>query len=754
MFLIFNEEVRKVLLNAKVEMKKLKHQYVGTEHLVLSILKYNNFVSEKIKKFGITYDVFKDKLIEVVGVGKANNNYFVYTPVMKKIISNAILISKDKNRKEVSLDCLFLSLLEYGEGVSIRILSDFNVNLDELYEELNSFKIERKHKSKLLIEEFGVNLNKMVINSEIDPVVGRDEEVSRIIEILCRRVKNNPLLIGDAGVGKTAVVEELSRRIVEGNVPSNLFNKRVISVSMASLVSGTKYRGEFEERITKILKEVESNDDLIIFIDEIHTLVGAGGAEGAIDASNILKPALARGKIKVIGATTVNEYKKFMENDKALSRRFQIVNIKEPKNDVVYDILVKLKPIYESFHNVNVSNDVLKVIIDLSNKYIYDRKQPDKSIDLLDEVCSKVSIVPNSILSKNLYYKNLLKTVCELKNNAIKNGKFNEAIYLKEEESKLESYINKLDVKMNFDNLNKKSVTVKDVVLVIESKSNIPVYEYDYCFNFDDIKNNLSESVLGQDSIISSLVKKTFGLFHYSRYSNKPLSFLFVGQTGVGKTFLAKEYGKLLFGEDNIIKLDMSEYKEEHSISKIIGSPPGYVGYQSKECVLEEIKNKPYSLLILDEIDKAHSSVINLFLNVLDEGKMKNSNGDLVRFDNVVIIMTSNACSKKDLLGFNNNYKIEASLNEFFSSEFINRIGNVFKFNSLSYDDIKKIVIKKISDYLLVNNSKFDIKDDFVEAIIEKSNFDIYGARKIDKIIVDKFEDYLFKNSDKKMIFN
>ena len=419
MFSKFDEEVRKILLNSNKEMSLLKHPYVGSEHLLLSILKKDNIVSRKLKDYGITYDSFRQEVVKIIGVGNSESDYFVYTPLLKKVIENSIILSKEQGNKEVTLECLFLSLLDEGEGVAVRILLSFNVDIDTFYDEINKSKKIRKNKKNLLVDEYGLNLNNEVIANNIDPVIGRENEVQRVIEILCRRTKNNPLLIGDAGVGKTAVIEEIARKIVDGEVPNKLLNKRVVSVSMASLVSGTKYRGEFEERVTKLLNEIEEVNDVIVFIDEIHTLVGAGGAEGAIDASNILKPALARGKINVIGATTTEEYKKFIENDKALSRRFQTVIIDEPNNEKVTDILMKLKPIYEKYHKVVIDDEIIKLIVKLSDKYLYNRKNPDKAIDVLDEVCAKVAIKEDEFSKRSNYYKGLLKTIKTLKNNII-----------------------------------------------------------------------------------------------------------------------------------------------------------------------------------------------------------------------------------------------------------------------------------------------------------------------------------------------
>lgn len=753
MFLKFDEEVRKILLGAKKEMQLFKHPYIGTEHLILSIIKRSNFVANLLKEYNVTYESFYNEVINLVGYGNKDTDLFIYTPLLKKVIENSIIVSKEKNLKEVNLTSLFISLLEEGEGVAIRIFLSMGVDIDKLYEDVNLMKKHKKAKNKLLIDEFGVNLNKKVIDGELDPVIGRDDEVLRVIEILCRRTKNNPLLVGDAGVGKTAIVEELSRKIVNGEVPAKLINKRVVSLSMANLVSGTKYRGEFEERVTKMLKEVEESNDVIIFIDEIHTLVGAGGAEGAIDASNILKPALARGKVNIIGATTTSEYKKFIEEDKALSRRFQNVLIEEPSCDKVYDILSKIKPIYEDYHGVSISNDILKLIIKLSDKYLYNRHQPDKSIDILDEVCSKVSIIEDDISKKSSYYKNLLKTIKELKNDAIINNKFDEAIYLREEEAKLESCINKLDIKL-MKRKDKKEVTSDMVATVVKLKSNIPVYEFEKSI---DVINNLRKSllsvVIGQNEAVEKICSSTRKMFMGIKYDKRPISFLLIGPSGVGKTLLAKEYNRLMFGDNNIIRVDMSEYKEEHSISKIIGSPPGYVGYQNKSTLLEEIKDKPHSVILLDEVEKAHPSVLNLFLQILDEGKIKDSMGTVFRFDNNVIIMTSNAGSDVKNIGFDNS-KVDSldSIKNSFSLEFINRIDNVILFNKLTYDDVF-VITKNLLDSIIVKlGIKYAYDDRFIDEVIKESMYEKFGARKIEKVIMNKLDSYLFSEVEDNMV--
>lgn len=756
MFSKFDEEVRKILLNSNKEMSLLKHPYVGSEHLLLSILKKDNIVSRKLKDYGITYDSFRQEVVKIIGVGNSESDYFVYTPLLKKVIENSIILSKEQGNKEVTLECLFLSLLDEGEGVAVRILLSFNVDIDTFYDEINKSKKIRKNKKNLLVDEYGLNLNNEVIANNIDPVIGRENEVQRVIEILCRRTKNNPLLIGDAGVGKTAVIEEIARKIVDGEVPNKLLNKRVVSVSMASLVSGTKYRGEFEERVTKLLNEIEEVNDVIVFIDEIHTLVGAGGAEGAIDASNILKPALARGKINVIGATTTEEYKKFIENDKALSRRFQTVIIDEPNNEKVMDILMKLKPIYEKYHKVVIDDEIIKLIVKLSDKYLYNRKNPDKAIDVLDEVCAKVAIKEDEFSKRSNYYKGLLKTIKTLKNNAVLNSKFEEALYLREEEMKLESCINKLDVKI-MKTPKEKKVTKDIVAEVIKSKGRVPVYEIlKPTFVVKELMDTLKKSVIGQDAAIKVLTDATRGIIYGYKYDNKPLSFLFVGPTGVGKTLLAKEYHKFLFGNNNIIRLDMSEYREEYSVSKIIGSPPGYVGYENKNNLLEEVKNRPYSVILLDEVEKAHPAVLNLFLQIMDEGMIKDSSGNTFRFDNTIIIMTSNAGASSQNIGFmNNNSQNKDSLNKYFSLELLNRIQNIIYFNKLNGNDIKLItemLFNKFSENVSFDSKK--ISPELIFDVINKSEYEKFGARKLEKIIFSEIENLLFDDNNSKVAIN
>ena len=741
MFANFTEEARKILVEAKLEMFNLKHPYVGSEHLMLALLKNDNSVSKKLKKYNLDYNTFREEIISIIGTGSKESEWFLYTPLLKRVIENAIIDSKENSSGEVTIEHLFRALLEEGEGVAIRIMLGMDIDIDNLYNEF-TYKISNKKKKnkKLLLEELGVDLVKKAKNNELDPVIGRDKEISRVLEILCRRTKNNPILIGDAGVGKTAIVEELSRKIANNDVPINLKNKRIISLDMATTVAGTKYRGEFEERVRKILKEIEENDDIILFIDEIHTLVGAGGAEGAIDASNIFKPALARGKLRCIGATTTDEYKKFIEQDGALERRFQKVHVETPNKETVKDILMKLKPIYEEYHLVKIEDNIIDLIINLSEKYIYDRNQPDKSIDILDEVCSKVSLKESKDIKD---YNNTLKLLNEIrnqKNEAIINSEFEKAKEYKIEENILEDKINNLEI--NIYSKNKvKNVTKEDVAEVINIKTKIPIYELlsDNTKIIETIENKLLDKIIGQKEAIKEVINITKRIKLGFKEDGKCYSIMFVGPTGVGKTDLSKTFANELVGKNNIIKLDMSEYSEAHSISKIVGAPPGYVGYSDNKNILEEIRNKPYSVLILDEIEKAHPDIISLLFQILDESIIKDSKGNSIRFDNVTIVMTSNIGFNNNSIGFSENKnKILTNLKETFSLPFINRIDNIVVFNRLTKENIKKIVnknIKKLEQKYKNKNIKIKISKKVIDEIIDKCDYNEFGARKINKVI-------------------
>ena len=751
MFGNFEEETRKVLIHAKEEMKALKHPYVGSEHLLLAILKDDNDISDKLKSYHITYEAVREEIIKMIGIGSKESEWFLYTPLLKRVLEQAVVDSKENNQGVVTIEHLFSSLLEEGEGVALRILVGMDVDIDDLYQEF-SYKLTQTHKKSshkhLLLEELGVDLNKKAENHVLDPVIGREQEIHRVMEILTRKKKNNPILVGLAGVGKTAIVEELSSRIVRGEVPLFLKNKRIISLDMATLVAGTKYRGEFEERMRKILKEIEENDDIILFIDEIHTLVGAGGAEGAIDASNILKPALARGTLHLIGSTTMDEYKKFIESDSALERRFQKVYVEEPNMEETIHILMNIKSIYEKYHCVTIPDTCIREIVKLSREYIYDRYEPDKSIDVLDEVCARVRLKESKELKKYRKMQESLHQIIDEKKEAIVNQDFKKASKLKSKENQLMDELNTLELTLY--KKEKKTVTKEDLADVIHHKTKIPVYEIlnENKKMVEQIERTLSDRILGEEEAIQSLIHIAKKLKLGFARSQKSYSILFCGSTGVGKTCLARTFGELLVGKENVIKLDMSEYSESHSVSKLVGAPPGYVGYQDQKHVFEEIRNHPHSVLILDEIEKAHPDVLNLFLQILEDHQIKDSHGRVIRFDHTMILMTSNVGFHETHVGFHGETKqtIQTRLKEYFRMPFLNRIDDIVLFQPLS-EEVMRTLIRKQLQSLKEKYQKQNIQIAFTEEledqILKKSEYEQYGARRLEKVVNDLCENQI-----------
>ncbi len=735
----FNEEAQEILTKAKLEMLELKHPYVGTEHLVLAILHSKNELTERLSNYNLTYQKFKKEILNVIGKGSKKSEFFLYTPLLKKVIENAIMDSKDNNNGIVTINHLFAGLLDVGEGIAIRIFMSMNLDLDNIYDEFAEkiYNTSNKKEHVLLIEELGVNLTTKANNNEIDPVIGREKEIKKIEEILCRRTKNNPLLLGEPGVGKTAIIEGLALYISEGKVPPKLQNKQIISLDMASAVAGTKYRGEFEERMKKLIAEIENNDNIILFIDEIHTLIGAGGAEGAIDASNILKPALARGKIKCIGATTTDEYKKHFEKDKALDRRFQIINIEEPSIEETKNILNKLKPLYEEYHHVIISDDIIDKIITLSDKYIYNRFRPDKQIDILDEVCSKVNIKDNENL---INLESNLKAIRDKKELYIKENNIKKAYEYKIKETEFKKNIN--------FNTSKSFVSINDIATVINNKTNIPIYEIlkDNKKTISQIESYLKDTIIGQEEAINKLINITKRI-KLGYKDNKCISLLFNGPSGVGKTKLATTFGGLI-SKQKVIKLDMSEYSDASSISKFTGSNAGYVGYEDNKYILSKIKDNPNALIILDEIDKAHPKIINLLYQILEDGIISDAKNNFINFKNNIIIMTTNLGKNKNSIGFNTNEKeINQELKDNFNIAFLNRIDDIITFNSLNKQNITIIINQKID--ALKNKFKeanITISDSVLEEIINESNYIDFGARKIDKIIKNHIENIIIDN--------
>ena len=692
----YTKDIIKILKNSEIEAKKFKNEFVSSEHILLSLLKIETKAKQLFNKHNITYNE-AEKLIKKSNANTSNNYYTLTT---KKIIDNAFVTNKD-NSSEITPINLTLSILDEKNSKAYTILQTLSKDINLLYKD---FVKELTKSENNILTELGTNLNELVINNEIDKVIGRDSEIERIIEILARKNKNNPILIGEAGVGKTAIVEELARRIVTKNIPPILKNKIIISINLASIISGTKYRGEFEEKMNKIVKELENNNNIILFIDEIHTIVGAGGAEGAIDASNILKPMLARGKAKCIGATTINEYKKTIEKDKALDRRFQKIIIEEPNEKEIINILSKIKSDYEKFHNVRIPNEILKQIPILSKKYIFGRSEPDKSIDILDEVCAKTSIFANTNEIEKITRQ--IKTLNKRKNNYIKEENYNFAIKLSEDINALNEKLEKIN------NKNIKTVTVDILKMIIEKKSNIKIYDVNNQSYFNEIKNKLNKKIIAQEKQIDKLIE--LYIDNLNKTSTVPNSILIEGPTGTGKTEMIKLLAK--YTNNNLIKINMDEYKSEISINRIIGSPQGYVGYNDTNTTFEELKIKPNSIILIENINEAHYTIKNLFKNILEDGILKNSKNEIINLANNLIIFTNTKNNTKNSIGFISNQLKE--------DKNILKIENKIIMNNLKEKDIIKII-----------KSKSKLKDIEIKEIIKKSNYIKEGANNLDKLI-------------------
>ena len=681
MFDKYSFTISKIFKYAEEEMKVLHHPYVGSEHLLLSLLKNSKDVKEIASKYNLTYDNFKKELMLVVGSSSKASSYVLYTPLLKRVINLAMEDAKER-KEELNSKHLFLALLEEGEGIAIRLLYGMNINLDSMYDELN----EREHKTnqKLEILNIGKDLSD-VINPD-DILVGRDKELNLIIETLIRKNKNNPLLVGDAGVGKTAIVEELVRRINLKEVPKSLQNKRIVMLEMGSLVAGTKYRGEFEEKLTKVIRELENNPNIILFIDEIHTMVNAGGAEGAINASDILKPYLARGKVKIIGATTTHEYNKFILKDKALNRRFELIKICEPSILETEEILNKIKPSFEKHYNIKITQKNISDIVQLTNRYISDRRNPDKSIDILDSVCAmkEVSNKTSNIIDSYKYKK---EEIIKLKEEMVKKNDFVRALEYHNEEVKIDKILNK-KMKQTI------KITEQDILNLISRKCNIPIINKKS--KYKELENFLLNNLIGQDEAIKKIIKNMINFDE-----DKPLSLLLTGSTGVGKTETVKLISKFL--NINLLRLDMSEYNQDITINRLVGSSAGYVGYDDG-AIFDSIKMEPFTCILVDELEKASPSVMNLFLQILDEGFVTNAKGEKIDFKNTMIFMTSNVKGTKKI-GFmesSNTYTND------FSKEFVARFTDIIEFNDITEDMLEAYLKKNnIKDKSLVK--EFDI---------------------------------------------
>lgn len=743
MFVNFSEETQHVLKQAQKEMFDLNHPYVGSEHLFLSIIKECNNISKIFEKYKVTYQLFKNKLISMVGRGSIKSDYILYTPLLKKILEDSSLTARENNNQNVTPEILIISILEEEDGIAYSILNSMRVNIDKLYSDIKNLKVNKNTKKrKLLLEELGMDLTKMALEKKLDPVIERQMELDQVIEILLRRKKNNPILIGPAGVGKTAVVEGLAHLISNNKVPSSLQNKRIISLNIFALVAGTKYRGEFEDKMKTVIKELEENDNIILFIDEIHTMVGAGGAEGAIDASNIFKPALARGTIKIIGATTEDEYKKYIEPDAALSRRFQKIKIEEPDEESTEKILTSIKPLYESYHGVKIDNKIIKDIVHLSKKYIIGRYEPDRSIDVLDEACTKACVKQTFFEKQNSNNIIRLKKIEEEKANAIVNNNFKRAFHLKQEELKLNNMIKKEDEVI-------KRVSIKDVMSVINNKSKIPVNSLNDNKYYFSIEKALKKELMGQDNIIKDIIKSLER--RNLSYKQKVYSLLINGEDGSGKTLLSETLATNLVGKNNIINIDMSEYNESHSISKLIGATAGYIGYDNKNNLLEKVRTNPHSVLIMENIDLCCNEVLNLVQRIIENSKIEDASGKTIDFSNSYIMMTCTINNKKSV-GFN-NLKVE---NSELPKRLISKLDLIVDMQKLSKSDIQIIINKKIdlllSKYNIKKNIDIKVKELILNKILKEENLSSIDSL-IHDLIENKLVDELLVNNKTSDVF-
>ncbi len=768
----FTQKANKALNIAISSAEEMGHSYIGTEHLLLGLLKEGTGVAATaLNEAGLTAEKLEEKIIELSGKGLPTTlSPNDFTPRSKRVTQNAVFIASRTGMGYVGTEHLLLSLLNEKDSYAYNFLSELNINLESVLgtednaQHQGSESYSQNSGTQNSLEKFGRDLTKAAKNGEIDPVIGREKEIQRVIQILSRRTKNNPVLIGEPGVGKTAVAEGLALKIYEGNVPEILKDKRIISLDLTGMVAGAKYRGDFEERIKNAIDEVKKSKNIIMFIDELHTIVGAGSAEGSTDAANILKPSLARGDFQVIGATTVSEYRKYIEKDAALERRFQPVNVGEPSEEDTVAILKGLRDRYEAHHKVKITDEAIQAAVSLSSRYIADRFLPDKAIDLIDESASKVKLGTLTAPPQLKELEDKIKGLEAEKTSAVNQQEFEQAAKLRDEQKQLQTKLDEEKAKWQ-DNQSNSSVevTAEDIAKIVSDWTGIPVVsltqeESERLLKMEDILHN---RVIGQEEAVKAVSKAIRRGRVGLKDQKRPIgSFIFLGPTGVGKTELCKALAEAMFGDENaMLRLDMSEYMEKHTVSKLIGSPPGYVGFDEGSAFTEKVRKKPYSVILFDEIEKAHPDVFNILLQILEDGRLTDSQGRTVDFKNTIIIMTSNVgarhiTEKQNSLGFTNgdnenqNIKdlVMAELKNLFRPEFLNRVDDIIVFNKLTKEEIKTIASKMLSN-LKERLKALDIEIEFTDnAITEIANEgfdDVYGARPLRRAITSKIEDSL-----------
>jgi ATP-dependent Clp protease ATP-binding subunit ClpC len=780
MFERFTERARKVVVKAQDEARFLKQNYIGTEHILLGLIDEKEGIASKVfQELGISVEEIRSAIKDVITEGTSESyEHIPFTPRAKKVLELSLREALQMGHNYIGTEHILLGLLREGEGVAARVLTSVGITLNSVkvkvkeildsqsyYGAGNSdIKTSVPKKTLKMLNQFGRDLTLLASEGKLDPLIGRKKEVDRIVQILSRRTKNNPILIGESGVGKTAIVEGLAQYIISSRAPSNLLDKRIFTLDLGALVAGSRYRGDFEERLKKVLSEIKDSGNIILFIDEVHTLVGAGAAEGAIDAASILKPMLSRGEIQTIGATTVSEYRKYVEKDKALERRFQPIIVDEPTVFESIEILKGLRARYENFHNLSITDEALTSAVKLSHRYISDRFLPDKAIDLIDEASSRVRVrtltAPPDLKELDLSINSIIKQ----KDEAIKDQDFEKAAQLRDKEKELIKEKKKIEEQANRTKKRKKEIVDEDEIAeVLSSWTGVPVYKLtsSESSRLINMEKELHKRVIGQDQAINTVSKAIRRSRSGLKDPRRPIgSFMFLGPSGVGKTELAKTIAEFLFDrEETLIQIDMSEYMEKHSVSKLVGSPPGYVGYDEGGQLTEMVRRRPYSVILLDEIEKAHPDVFNILLQIFEDGHLTDSQGRRVDFKNTVMIMTSNLgareIQKNTPMGFKKidtedlsydeiKEKVMSELKKAFRPEFLNRVDEVIVFHKLTKDqvfDIMDLMISRVAQALELQGILIDLKKSAKELLLEKGFDSTMGARPMRRAIQNLIED-------------
>jgi ATP-dependent Clp protease ATP-binding subunit ClpC len=778
----FTERARQVVVLAQDEARALKHNYIGTEHILLGLLREEEGLAARVlESLDITVEEVRAQVARIVGQGdEVTTGQIPFTPRAKKVLELALREALSLGHNYIGTEHILLGLVRENEGVAARILLDFDADAEKIRNEIIRMLSGpgrrqqgggggvpgEKAKSSKLLDQFGRNLTKLAAEAKLDPVVGRQTEIERVMQILSRRTKNNPVLIGEPGVGKTAIVEGLAARISSNNVPELLKGKQIYTLDLAALVAGSKYRGEFEERLKKVMKEITQRGDIILFIDELHNLVGAGAAEGAIDAASILKPALARGELQTIGATTLDEYRKYLERDAALERRFQQVRVDEPSVDDTVQILRGLRDRYEAHHRCKITEEALYAAAALADRYIQDRHLPDKAIDLIDEAASRMRIKTMTAPPRYRELEDEIEKVRKDKEAAIEAQEFEKAASLRDKERKLSQKKRELEESWRENEGDEQpEIGEEEIADIVSMWTGIPVFKLTEAETQKLIRmeDELHKRVIGQHEAIVAVSKSIRRARAGIKDPKRPTgSFIFLGPSGVGKTELARTLAEFLFGdEDALIQVDMSEYMEKHSVSRLVGSPPGYIGYDEGGQLTEAVRRKPYSVVLLDEIEKAHPDVFNILLQILEDGKLTDAQGRKVDFRNTIVIMTSNigaaSISKNQTLGFtigdesglsyeDMKSRVMGELKKIFRPELLNRIDEVIVFHKLAKDEIKTIVdlmLKRLREQMATHEASIELTEDAKEMLVEKGYDPAMGARPLRRAIQRHIEDPL-----------